>query len=150
MLNNLISNRKKGGGSQQKKGTKKRAQPNQLGNAFNGQRLNQGQNEFGPFGQLDQNQQYNIQAQLQAQQAQYNMMQQPQVYSDGQQQFQVQIGPDGQPQYIPVQQAAEPALGEDQQVADQENAQNMEDQSEAQEDEDQLQNDDGQQENEEE
>lgn len=38
MLNNLISNRKKGGGSQQKKGTKKRAQPNQLGNAFNGQR----------------------------------------------------------------------------------------------------------------
>ena len=36
MLNNLISNRKKSGGSQQKKGTKKRSQPNQLGNAFNG------------------------------------------------------------------------------------------------------------------
>jgi len=61
MLQNLISNRKKGG-SQQKKGTKKRAQPNQLGNAFSGQRLTQGQNQFGPFAQLDQNQQYNVQA----------------------------------------------------------------------------------------
>ena len=55
---------------------------------------------------------YNLQAQLQAQQAQYNYLQQQE---DQQQQefFQVQIGPDGQPQYVPVQQQQSEMQGQE-------------------------------------
>lgn len=70
MLNNLISQRKKSG-----KGGKKRSQPNQAGKALAHQ-LSQMQQDSEP---------YDIQAQLLAQQAQYNKLlaqQQPGVTAD--------------------------------------------------------------------